>query len=279
MDTDPLADSVPPRHAIESDEEEDEYNPLRPNTSVLKTKFPVKLVGDAGSVPALGLLVATGAVGAYWARGANLSEKVATVMIDDFQIGVLYRPSWTQSVVLVSETTARLPLAALHTYAAAVLDALKPTSLALLDSYDVPAYISETRIHFLDAPLRFLATPAPPASLTSAAQPLEPPNLVQGASAAFISLRVQSSSPVTLLLVPAPHIAPAAPRTLSSSSVPDADPSDVPFAPSLVASAHATLFTLLPPGKPTTWVAPASGKGTQLAARKRPAESDFGMYI
>jgi len=223
--------------------------------------------------------VATGFVGAYWARGANLGEQVAAVMVDDFQIGLLFRPSWTRSVVLVSEARVRLPLAALHPYAAAVLDTLQPAIVALLDSYGVPSYISETRIPFLDAPLRFLATPAPPRSLTTAAQSFEPPNLVQGASAAFVALRAQRASPAALLLVPAPHIASPAPRTLTLSSVTHADPSDAPFSPSLVGAAHAALFTILPAGNASAWTLPASEKHTQLAARKRPAESELGMYI
>ncbi|KAJ7471307.1 hypothetical protein B0H11DRAFT_1867928 [Mycena galericulata] len=283
MDIDPLADSVPPRHAIESDEEEDEYNPLRPNPSQSTTKpVVVQLVGDAVSAPAPGLLVATGAVGAYWARGANLGEQVAAVMVDNFQVGMLFRPSWTKAVVLVSEAKVRLPLAALHPYAAAVLDALQPATVGLLDTYAVPTYIAETRIPFTDAPLRFLATPAPPESITAAAQPFEPPNLLQGASAAFVALRAQHIAPAALLLVPAPHIAPPAPRALATSSTADVDPTDVPFSPGLVGTAHAALGAILPESNASAWTPPAPGKtlsNSQPGARKRPAETEWGMYI
>jgi hypothetical protein len=85
QDTDPLADSVPPRHAIESDEEEDEYNPLRPQPN-LPLAIDVQVVGTVTPVPVSGLVVATGSMGKYWARGAELGEQVAAVMVNKIQV-------------------------------------------------------------------------------------------------------------------------------------------------------------------------------------------------
>ncbi|KAF7368956.1 hypothetical protein MVEN_00221900 [Mycena venus] len=209
-DTDPLADSVPPRHAIESDEEEDEYNPLRPQSN-LSTTVDVQLVGSVTPVPVSGLVIATGSVGRYWARGADLGEQIAAVMVNKIQVGLLFRPSWTKAVVLVSEVTTRLPLWAMHPYASTVLDALQPKSVALLDTYAVSAYISDTRIAYPDAPMRFLTTDPSSTSLTSIAQPFAAPNLVQSTSAAFVALRAEHSASATLLLIPAPHVAPPRP--------------------------------------------------------------------
>lgn len=116
---------------------------------------------------------------------------------------------------------------------------------------------------------------------TAAAQPFEPPNLIQGASAAFVALRAQRAAPAALLLVPAPHVAPPAPRSLAPSSFAGADPTDVPFSSALVGAAHAALCAILP-GNPSAWTPPAPEKPlahAQAADRKRPAETEWGMYI
>ncbi|KAJ7100636.1 hypothetical protein B0H15DRAFT_816764 [Mycena belliarum] len=278
MDVDPLAESVPPRHAVESDEEEDEYNPLGPEPSAPKP-VDVQIVGDLGPVPAQGLLVASGDLAKFWSRGANLGEQIAGVFVDEIQVGLLFRPSWTKSVVLVSEVTTRLPLWAMHPYARAVLDALQPSSVALLGTYDVPAYIAEERIAYSDAPLRYLCTDAPTSSLTSSAQPFAPPNLVTATAAAFVALRAQRAAPATLVLVPAPHIAPPAPRALEPSSFAHFADAPAPWPPALVSTAHALVFAALgEPGKDAAWTTPAPEKSSLPGQeRKRPVE--FGMYI
>ncbi|KAJ6551606.1 hypothetical protein B0H19DRAFT_1158261 [Mycena capillaripes] len=276
MDTDPLADSVPPRHAIESDEEEDEYNPLRPQPT--PTPIDVQLVGSVTPIPAAGLVVVAGSVGKYWGRGADLGEQVAAVMVNKIQVGLLFRPGWTQVAILVSEVTTRLPLWAMHPYARVVLDALQPKNISLLDTYAVSAYISDTRIALSDAPLRFLSTDAPAAALTSAAQPFAAPNLVQSTAAAFVALRAERAAPATLVLVPAPHVAPPAPRTLAPSDFSHWD-DPAPWAPGPVRTAHALLFAALGEQGTPGWSEPAPEKASATQARKRPADEDLGMYI
>ncbi|KAJ7176508.1 hypothetical protein C8R46DRAFT_38643 [Mycena filopes] len=275
MDTDPLADNVPPRHAIESDEEEDEYNPLRPGN--LPTPIDVKLVGTVANVPASGLLVATGSIGKYWGRGLQLGEQIAAVMVNKIQVGLLFQPSWTKSVILVSEVTTRLPLWAMYPYARTVLDALQPKTLALLDTYPVPMYIADVRIAFADAPLRYLATDAPSSALTSAAEPFAAPNLVQSTSAAFVALRAERTSPATLVLVPADQVTPPAPRDLAPSDFSHwNDPA--PWTPAPVRTAHALLSAALDE-QGTAWIEPAPEKPTAAQTRKRPTETEMGMYI
>ncbi|KAF8218295.1 hypothetical protein K438DRAFT_1702894 [Mycena galopus ATCC 62051] len=275
MDTDPLADSVPPRHAIESDEEEDEYNPLRPQSN-LPTPIDVQVVGTV--TPAPGLVVSTGGIGKYWGRGVELGEQIGAVMVNKIQVGLLFRPSWTQAVVLVSEVTTRLPLWGMHPYARAVLDALKPKSVAFLDTYAVSAYISDARVAYLDAPLRFLTTDAPSAALTSAAQPFAAPNLVQSASAAFVALRAERSASATLLLVPAPHVTPPVPRDLAPSDFSHWD-DPAPWAPATVRTAHTLLFAALGEHGTPSWKEPAPEKPSAGRARKRPSDAEAGMYI
>ncbi|KAJ7231285.1 hypothetical protein B0H12DRAFT_211030 [Mycena haematopus] len=277
MDTDPLADSVPPRHAIESDEEEDEYNPLRPQTN-LAMPVDVQVVGTVTPVPVAGLVVCTGIIGKYWARGAELGEQIAAVIVNKVQVGLLFQPNWTKATVLVSEVTTRLPLWGMHPYARTVLDALKPKSVAYLDTYAVSTYISDARITYSDAPLRFLTTGTPTTALTSASQPFAAPNLVLSASAAFVALRAEHSAPATLLLVPAPHVTPPAPRDLTPSNFSHWD-DPAPWAPTIVRTAHALLFAALGEQGTLPWKEPVPEKPSAGQARKRPADTEVGMYI
>ncbi|KAJ7889889.1 hypothetical protein B0H14DRAFT_3081832 [Mycena olivaceomarginata] len=261
MNTDPLVDSVPPRHGIESDEEEDEYNPLRPQPN-LPLAIDVQVVGTVTPVP--------GSIG----RGAELGEQVAAVMVNKIQVGLLFRPSWTQAVVLVSEVTTRLPLWGMHLCARTVVDALKPKRWAGRIMFGIQRYSSA--IPYLDAPLRFLATDAPSATLTSSAEPFAAPNLVQSTSAAFVALRAKHSASVILLLVPALHVSPPVPRDLAPSDFSHwNDPA--PWAPTSVRTAHALLFAAGEKDTPA-WKEPAPEKPSAGQARKHP-DAELGMYI
>ncbi|KAJ6568456.1 hypothetical protein B0H10DRAFT_1840949 [Mycena sp. CBHHK59/15] len=168
----------------------------------------------------------------------------------------------------------------MHTYARTVVDALQSQSVALLDTYGVPAYIADERIAYTDAPLRYLSTGAPSPALTqkAGAQPFAPPNLVQSTSAAFVALQTQRGAPATLVLLPAPHIAPAAPRTLERSNFAHWDEDAVHWAPATVRAAQALAFGALgEPGR-DAWTAPTrEEKPSAAQERKKPVE--FGMYI
>jgi hypothetical protein len=88
QDIDPLADTVPPRHAVESDEEEDEYNPLS-STTQSKPKVETVEVGILGKVENMEgrtLVVATGEAGKVWGRGAKLGEQSGAVMVNKVQV-------------------------------------------------------------------------------------------------------------------------------------------------------------------------------------------------
>jgi hypothetical protein len=43
-------------------------------------------MGVVTPVPVFGLVVATGSIGKYWARGAELGEQVAAVMVNKIQV-------------------------------------------------------------------------------------------------------------------------------------------------------------------------------------------------
>ena len=140
QDVDPLADSVPPRHALESDDE-DEFNPLVTSSQEKAPTLEVELIGNAKSN--VGLVIASGDLGKYWAHGAKLGEqtagvfvnktqvciftKVVCTFIQNGQIGLVFSPSWTDATVVVSEVTSRLPVWAMSKYAKTIIDSLKPT--------------------------------------------------------------------------------------------------------------------------------------------------------
>ncbi|KAH9475923.1 Myosin regulatory light chain cdc4 [Psilocybe cubensis] len=287
MDVDPLADTVPPRYAIESDEEEDEFNPLHPNPSPpTPTQYDVKIVGDLQSGKPLE--VASGDAGRYWARGAQLGEQIGAVYVDKVQIGLLFTPTWTSATVLISEPFARLPLPAMHPYAAAVLDALSPTSLAVLDTYPTPTYATDVRIPAHDAPVRYLTTDEGLSFSDEEAKPFEPPNLVAATSAAFLTSSSPSSSsstPLTrtLILLPTPHIPPSPPRTLSASSSTSAlsqdnDDDDVDWSTQLVNSAQRLLFRAIGKGEDgmREWVKPSNSKEDVTGGVKRRKGAEVG---
>lgn len=153
MDIHNNTDNNPPRHAVESDDE-DEFNPIQPTQDI--PQLDIKLLGD---VPVQhNLVVATGDPGAFWARGADLGEQTGAVAVNGVQVGLVFNPPWTAANVIVSEALSRLPVWAMHPYAQTIVDTLKPTGVALLDEYAVPSYISSSPVSVNDAPIRYLST-------------------------------------------------------------------------------------------------------------------------
>lgn len=81
---DPLAeDTLPPRYAIESDNE-DEFNPQygKPTTEepeiqvTISTKIPTNV----------NLIIASGIAGNTWARGANLKEQSGIISVNGVKV-------------------------------------------------------------------------------------------------------------------------------------------------------------------------------------------------
>ncbi|TEB21770.1 hypothetical protein FA13DRAFT_1741598, partial [Coprinellus micaceus] len=91
--TDPLADTAAPRYAIESDEEEDEPNPLRTSIAAPAKVPEIKIIGLDESAHGRPLIIASGRAGAFWARGADLGEQQGGVYVDKIQVGLLFIPA------------------------------------------------------------------------------------------------------------------------------------------------------------------------------------------
>lgn len=112
QDTDPLQDTVPPRYAIESDEEEDEFNPLshgkvvrEPLTINIKGVGPFEVVGND-------LIIASGDAGKSWAQGASLEQQRGGVFVNEIQVRFPYPPMVRLS--LTHARTSRLAWCSLH---------------------------------------------------------------------------------------------------------------------------------------------------------------------
>ncbi|KAF9527186.1 hypothetical protein CPB83DRAFT_856518 [Crepidotus variabilis] len=290
MDVDPLADTVPPRYALESDEEEDEPNPLHikdPNEET--TKFEIKIIGQAKE--AKPLIVASEDAGRIWAKGADLGEQVGAVAVNNIQIGLIFNPAWTSSTIIVSESFSRLPLTVMHSFAQAVFASLKPKNIAILDTYPLPTYVSNTRSSFYDAPLRYLSTSGATGFLDKeGVQPFAPPNLIQSTSASFLSIASlpSSSDSNTLLLLPSPRIPSHRPKQIEKNEFPspgsDQD-EDFEWSIDMLSKVHRLLFDAI--GEQDV----ASRKVWKLAVRTDQAEAkeksprknvhigDSGMYI
>lgn len=133
---------------MESDEEEDEYNPLSTSTSQPIKEVDVKFTGDVRQRSGRSIVVAIGQVARIWGKGANFGEQIGDVSVNGIQVrsrsieivsehqliellgsqvASLFSPSWTQANVIVSEISTRLPVWAMHKFSEAVIEALAPS--------------------------------------------------------------------------------------------------------------------------------------------------------
>lgn len=279
MDIDPLADTVPPRHAIESDEEEDEYNPLRPSSSAPNQVAGVKILGDLRQ--GRNLVIATGDVAKYWARGADLGEQSGAIAVNNIQVGLVFNPKWTQSTIIISEALTRLPVWAMHQYASTILGSLQPSKVSLLDTYAVPSYITEEPVPYQDALLRYLATSIVDPATKSKAEAFAPPNLIQSTSASLLSILSMrhQPSPGTLILIPSPHIPHPPPKVLEPSNFLQLSEDRFEWSEETINVAQELLFASIGEDLLPRWVHSVDKRGVTSASRKKSDVGDGGMYI
>lgn len=267
MEIDPLADALPPRYAIESDDE-DEYNPL---TTQRADEGPIVNVKIESQITAgCPLVIASGPAGNFWADGADLGEQQGAIFINNIQVGFLFKPSSTRAVVLVSEATTALPLWSMNKYVNDILDRLQPSAVSILDVYSIQSYISSELLPVHEAPVRYLSLGN--ISLNPF-QIFAPPNILQSTSAAFMSamnIRTLSStssykSNAVILLLPLPEISRTAPSKLSTSRL--SRPSrDQAWSVEMMMEVDERLFRMVGAKRSGTW-----------ALRSMPAGSAFGL--
>lgn len=265
MEIDPLADALPPRYAIESDDE-DEYNPLATQRADQVPIVNIKIESKITS--GYPLVIASGPAGDFWADGADLGEQLGAIFVNNVQVGLLFKPSSTRAVVLVSETTMALPLWSMNKYVNDILDHLQPSAISILDIYSIQSYISSELLPVHEAPVRYL-------SLGNISldpfQKFAPPNILQSTSAAFMSamnirtLSQSYQSNAVILLLPSPEIPRTAPSKLSITRL--SRPSgDQVWSVEMMLEVDERLFKMLGVKRSSTW-----------ALRNMPAGCVFGL--
>ncbi|KAJ3890304.1 hypothetical protein GG344DRAFT_88927 [Lentinula edodes] len=286
MDVDPLADSAPPRYAIESDEE-DEYNPLQKLSSETSSPLEMKVVGDLSSNRPL--IVVSGNAGKYWAKGSSLGEQTGAVYVNDTQVGLVFTPSWSKSTIIVSETFARLPVANMHSYAEKLVEHLKPSSIVLLDTYPTPIYVTSQPIALQDAPIRYLSTHQVDHTISSLAERFSPPNFVHSTTSAALMSYVASTPQTTsrpdlkatLLLLPFPRIPTPAPKILGRSDFSHLTEDEYQWSEVMMNIIQKLLFVAVGE-KPDAWHTPLNSSSSKSSVNvfvKAQVPIDDGMYI
>ncbi|KAJ3489285.1 hypothetical protein NLJ89_g11543 [Agrocybe chaxingu] len=277
MEVDPYADTLPPRYAIESDEEEEEFNPLhvvKPTTE--NTTVEAKILGELLSGG--NLVVVSGEAGTIWAKGASLGGQTGAVYANNVQIGLAFNPSWTKSIVIISEALSGLPLYAMNPYAKHILESLQPKSLSLLDTYVVPTYSKDHAISFQEAPIRYLSTAEDTKFLEGKAELFSPPNLIQSTSASFLSILSVTSTPATVILLPSPHIPHPPPKQISTSNISHLTYDDVEWPTDLVNTAQSLLFKAVGENVDHAWK-PLERKKKEKPSKRNTEVGEGGMYI
>ncbi|TFK68046.1 hypothetical protein BDN72DRAFT_62943 [Pluteus cervinus] len=155
MNIDPLADISPARHIIESDDEDD--SPLFEVTASGDSEPPTTAIRIEGQLtPTRTLVFATGKAASHWARGAGFGEQIGVIILNDMQVGLTFKPSWTDAAVVISELFVRLPLWAMHPYVEAILEAIQPERVFVLDIYPTHTYITSAPSPLRTASIRYL---------------------------------------------------------------------------------------------------------------------------
>lgn len=119
---DSIRSQLPPRHALESDSEE-ESNSQRHDVQYKESD--VSFIGS-GIEPKPTLIVVNGHPGAVWAKSADLGDEIGTVVMGSPAVGMVCKANWTSANIIVSEIYATLPVSAKHAYVQAIIDKFKP---------------------------------------------------------------------------------------------------------------------------------------------------------
>lgn len=282
MEINPLDDALPPRYAIESDDE-DEYNPLTAQQADQVPIVNIKIEGQfATGYP---LVIASGPAGDFWASGADLGEQQGAIFVNNIQVGLLFKPSSTRAVVLVSEATAVLPLWSMNKYVNDILDRLQPSGISILDVYSIQSYISSESLPVHEAPVRYLSLQN--ISLNPF-QKFSPPNILQSTSAAFMSamntraLSYSHKINAIILLLPSPEIPRTTLSKLSTSRL--SRPSgDQAWYVEMMVEVNEKLFGMVGAERSGTWALKSTPAGSAFSLSKKKQDlaelGEGSMYI
>ena len=119
---DTIRSQLPPRHALESDSEEESNSQKH---DVQYKESDVNFMGS-GVEPKPTLIIVNGHPGAIWAKGADLGDEVGTVVMGSSTVGKICNANRTGANIILSETYVTLPVSAKYAYAQAIIDQFKP---------------------------------------------------------------------------------------------------------------------------------------------------------
>lgn len=212
-----------PRHALESDDDDDEGIGANVTPRNVSVALHPAWAPDTGAAPPLVVLLGEVGAAALATHAPDTEQFYAvasTVEVDGHAAAYVAAPaSAGDAAVVLVPRPEWLPMDACAPLAEALLDALAPSSVAVVHSYVPSTYIDEAPAPAADAPLRFLAqVPAgerapEPWSVTphEAYVPWGVPNTVTGVPAALFAEAVCRRVPALLLQAPdARHVPPPA---------------------------------------------------------------------
>jgi len=197
------------------------------------------------------------------------------------KVGLVFCPAWTKALVIISEASTRLPWWAMFRYALVILDTLKPSRVALLDTYPVTTYITPHPTPVQDDRILYLSTTSPPSSLKSNSSPFSPPNLLQSTSASFLCILSTSHAPSqgTAIVVPSPYVPQPPPKVLSPSNFSHLSQDRFEWSKNVINTAQELLFSTINEPAPPKWEY-MEGQEVLMVGKKRQSEvGEGGMYI
>lgn len=201
----PWRNAPPARHTLESDSEE-EQDPedvqTSRTTSSIKLRRPapdvkIQLTSDCPALAGEHLIIANSEAGMAWSQGLDASSlSLDGFLLVDGQKAASLTYFDAPRPTVIAFASAPLTYEAMHKVAECLLQECRPSTITIIDSYSYPSYLSSTS----QMPsIRFLATGG---QVDIAIQRCEPPNLVQGLTAAVACEADECNIPCLVLLLP-----------------------------------------------------------------------------
>ncbi|KAK9895379.1 hypothetical protein P389DRAFT_197439 [Cystobasidium minutum MCA 4210] len=203
----PWHNAPPARHTLESDSEdeqdpEDVYRQEASTSSSSRRQKPKAVVAvqwtqDQPPAKDHELIIAHAEAGLAWSQGLDIDslQVNAFLPIDGVKaasITCLHQPNPTTLVFVASS----MSYEAMHAVSETLLRELQPAKITLIESYSYSSYLSSSPTK---PTIRYLTTSDPAGIQLSA---FDPPNLVQGLSAALACEADEQDIPCSILLFP-----------------------------------------------------------------------------
>ncbi|GAA96259.1 uncharacterized protein L969DRAFT_14455 [Mixia osmundae IAM 14324] len=229
----PFSTAAPARYTIESDSSQSEFEDdnagrqlrTKPAKTPREAKsFSLSAVGaEAKLSPAGELVLLLGEAGSAWSKHLQSAHaEGASVQAGSVQVASLAQLGATTAACYASTSGIRLD--DYWGYASTILEATNPERLTVIDSYAAPYYIGGGQAS--ERNVRYLQSDDDERILPTAALTYEPPNVLQGLTAAIVTQATELSIPATVLLFPSDslHLSNA---TSIDAAIREARPSEI----------------------------------------------------